>query len=62
MIYKTFIYMGHSKNNHDEEKPLKGNDAKNRKYKHYNNIKGKITDPDELLDDDEEQFEKFKRK
>lgn len=54
--------MGHSKNNHEEEKPLKGNDAKNRKYKHYNNIKGKITDPDELLDDDEEQFEKFKRK
>ena len=55
--------MGHSKKNYDEEKPLhKGVDHKNSKYKHYNNIKGKINDPDELLDDDEEQFEKFKRK
>jgi hypothetical protein len=62
MIYKTFIYMGHSKKNYDEEKPLNKNEAKISKYKHYNNIKGKINDPDDLLDDDEEQFEKFKRK
>ena len=51
--------MGHSKKNYDEEKPIHKIDEKKRE-KNYNTIKGKIEDPDDLLDDDEETFEKFK--
>jgi len=50
--------MGHSKKNY-EEKPIHKIDEKKRE-KNYNTIKGKIEDPDDLLDDDEETFEKFK--
>ena len=58
MIYKTFIYMGHSKK-YEEEKPLHRVEEK-KKPKNYNTLKGRPVDPDDLLDDDDESFEKFK--
>jgi len=50
--------MGHSKK-YEEDKPLHRVEEK-KKPKNYNTLKGRPVDPEDLLDDDDESFEKFK--